>query len=56
MVKVYSTDELGALANFYESPQGQAILRKAPLFMSAAMPAVEAEIDKIAKGMGTPKR
>ena len=56
MVQVYEADELNAAADFYSSPQGQAILQKSSRFMAAAMPAMEAEMDKILQAMGVPKK
>ena len=52
MVQVYGSDELNAAADFYSSPQGQAILRKSSQFINAAMPAMEAEMDRILQAMG----
>jgi len=44
MVKVFTTEELNALADFYGSKVGRAIMGKFEVFMAEIMPAMQQEI------------
>lgn len=46
MVKTFTAEEMTALAEFYESPQGMSVMKKMPVYMAAVMPAIQQEIQK----------
>jgi hypothetical protein len=46
MVKYFTADELGALADFYGSPLGQSAMKKFGAYMAYAMPKIQEEILK----------
>jgi hypothetical protein len=46
VVKVYSAQEINALADFYESPLGVSVMKKMPKLMSEMMPAIQREVLK----------
>jgi hypothetical protein len=46
MVKYFTADELGALADFYGSPIGQSAIKKFGAYMSYTMPKIQEEILK----------
>lgn len=48
MVQGFNTEELNALADFYGTPVGQSILRKAPRTMAAIQPLMEREFRRAA--------
>jgi hypothetical protein len=50
MVQVFTTDELNALADFYGSPTGRAILKKFPQYMGVVMPLIRTELARAAQG------
>jgi hypothetical protein len=43
-IKVFTADELKALADFYGSPEGQSSVKKMGLYMADMMPVVQAQI------------
>ena len=45
MVKHFTADELNALADFYSTPEGQAVLRKMGSYMGDLMPIIQAEAE-----------
>jgi hypothetical protein len=44
MVKVFSADELNALADFYGSPHGASAMKKFGAYMALVMPAIQQEV------------
>jgi Uncharacterized protein conserved in bacteria (DUF2059) len=46
MVKNFNTDELNAMADFYGSPEGKAILAKYPTYIAEVMPQILAEVKR----------
>jgi len=46
MVKVFTADELAALAKFYSSPVGISAMKKLGAYMSEMMPTIQAETAK----------
>jgi hypothetical protein len=48
MVKNFTADELGALADFYGSPVGKSAMKKFGVYMADVMPALQAEMVKAA--------
>lgn len=46
MVKLFTADELAALANFYGSPVGISAMKKLGIYMSEMMPTIQAETAK----------
>ena len=46
LVKHFTTDELKALADFYESPVGKSAMKKFGAYMADLMPVIQAEIMK----------
>jgi hypothetical protein len=46
MVKIFTTDELNALADFYTAPQGASAMRKMGVYMAEVMPTVQAEVQR----------
>jgi hypothetical protein len=46
MLRVFTTDELNALADFYGSPHGASAMRKFGIYMADVMPAVQEEIQR----------
>lgn len=44
LVKVYTVEEINALADFYGSDVGQRVLSKTGMYLEATMPAVQQEI------------
>jgi hypothetical protein len=45
LVKVFTADELKAMADFYSSPAGKSAMAKMGSYMAASMPAIEKEVD-----------
>ncbi len=48
LVKVFTADELKALADFYSAPATKAAMAKMGTYMSELMPAIEKEVDAAA--------
>jgi hypothetical protein len=48
LVKVFSADELKALADFYGSPLGKSAMAKMGAYMAETAPAIEKEVDAAA--------
>lgn len=46
MVKHFTTKEIQALANFYASPEGRAVMKKMPQYTADLMPQVQKEMMK----------
>ena len=45
LVKVFTADELKALADFYSAPLAKAAMAKMGAYMSEVVPAIEKEVD-----------
>ena len=58
LVKIYTADEINALADFYESKHGASVMKKMPQLMSEMMPAIQREMfkamQKIQQGQSGP--
>lgn len=54
LVKVFSADELNALADFYQSKNGSSAMRKFGGYMAEIMPSVMQEIERAAKDAPPP--
>ncbi len=55
LVKVFTAEELRALADFYSSPAGKSAMKKMTPYMHDLMPLIQAEIQKaVAKTKGAP--
>jgi len=46
MVKIFTTDELNALADFYGSKNGSSAMRKFGAYMAEVMPAIQTEVQR----------
>ncbi|MGH8045677.1 MAG: DUF2059 domain-containing protein [Chthoniobacterales bacterium] len=46
MIKVFTADELQALANFYSSKEGKSAMKKFGVYMADVMPVMQSEIQK----------
>ena len=44
MVKVFTADELNAIASFYESKEGASAMKKFGVYMGEIMPAIQKEM------------
>lgn len=51
MVNTFTTDELNALANFYESQHGASAMEKFGIYMGQVMPAVQQELHRAIQQM-----
>ncbi len=51
LIKVFTADELKALADFYSSPEGKSSMKKMGVYMGGLMPVIQAQIQKAMQGM-----
>ena len=56
MVKVFTVDELNALADFYGSSHGASAMKKFGPYMGIIMPAVQQEVMQAMQKFDTPKK
>ena len=56
MVKVFTTDELNALAEFYGSENGASAMKKFGAYMGIIMPAVQQEVMQAMQTLEPPKK
>lgn len=49
MTEHFTTNELNALADFYGSPEGVAIVKKMPVYMASTMPRIQSVVIQTAK-------
>lgn len=49
MVKHFTADELGALADFYSSSHGKSAMKKMGVYMAELMPAMQSEVLRVVK-------
>lgn len=56
MVKVFTADELNALANFYESKDGSSAMKKFGLYLGEIMPVIQKEITQAVSKLQSQKK
>lgn len=54
MLRVFTADELNALADFYGSQHGASAMKKFGVYMADVLPAMQAEIQRAAQQMNSP--